>query len=190
MARRRGDEPVPDIVLPITPLLDMAFQLLTFFIFTYHPSAMEGQMALTLPTETDTAKKDEPIKIDHQPKDELPEPVIELTILVKPSDQGGENPYTVEENTLRTPMADIDALKTYLKTLFARRKDAIDAEVKSIQAPEKREQERKEKIAKIGVKVHPTDKVKWGEVVKVMDAARAAGFVSVAFAKPVGYNLQ
>ena len=35
--------------LPITPMLDMAFQLLTFFIMTYRPSALEGHMDLTLP---------------------------------------------------------------------------------------------------------------------------------------------
>jgi biopolymer transport protein ExbD len=188
--RHRFDEPISDIVLPITPMLDMAFQLLTFFIFTYHPSAMEGQMALTLPTDADNAaKKQEDIKIDQVPKtEELPEPVIELTILVKPSDQGGENPIVVEENTIRTPMADPDALKKYLKTVFDRRKETIEAELKGVKE-DKRDEERKAKIAKIGVKVHPTNKVKWGDVVKVMDAARAAGFSSVSFAKPIGYDL-
>ena len=34
----------------ITPMLDLAFQVLLFFIFTYHPSQVEeGQMDLTLP---------------------------------------------------------------------------------------------------------------------------------------------
>jgi biopolymer transport protein ExbD len=32
----------------ITPMLDMAFQLMTFFIMTYHPSALEGQFPITL----------------------------------------------------------------------------------------------------------------------------------------------
>jgi biopolymer transport protein ExbD len=191
MGRRHGDEPVADIVLPITPMLDMAFQLLTFFIFTYHPSAMEGQMALTLPNDADNAaKKQEDIKIDQVPKsDDLPEPVIELVILVKPSDQGGENPIVVEENTIRTPMADTDALKKHLKILFDRRKEAIENDLKTVPA-DKRDDERKARIAKIGIKVHPTNKVKWGEVVRVMDACRASGFTSVSFAKPVGYDLQ
>src|SRR3954463_3571331 len=30
--------------LIITPMLDMSFQLLAFFIMTYHPSALEGQI--------------------------------------------------------------------------------------------------------------------------------------------------
>jgi len=190
MSKRRGEGEVPQIVLPITPMLDMAFQLLTFFIFTYHPAAMEGQMALTLPTETDTAaKKQEDIKIDQVPKSEdLPEPVIELVILVKPGNQGGENPITVEENAIRTPMADIEALKRHLKALFERRKEAIERDVKNL-PPEKQEQERKDKIAKIGIKVQPVSAVKWGELVTVMDACRASGFTSVSFAKPADCRL-
>ena len=31
-----------EIEIPITPMLDMAFQLLTFFILTYHPAQPRG----------------------------------------------------------------------------------------------------------------------------------------------------
>ena len=34
--RRSAQAPV-EVDIPVTPMLDMAFQLLTFFIFTYHP---------------------------------------------------------------------------------------------------------------------------------------------------------
>jgi biopolymer transport protein ExbD len=34
--------------LIITPMLDMSFQILAFFIMTYHPSALEGHLAGTL----------------------------------------------------------------------------------------------------------------------------------------------
>jgi biopolymer transport protein ExbD len=37
--------------LPITPMLDMSFQLLAFFIMTFKPAPTEGQIALTLPKE-------------------------------------------------------------------------------------------------------------------------------------------
>jgi biopolymer transport protein ExbD len=34
--------------IPVTPMLDMAFQLLTFFILTYHPMPSEGQFVMNL----------------------------------------------------------------------------------------------------------------------------------------------
>ena len=37
--------------LPITPMLDMAFQLLAFFLITFRPSPTEVQLALALPRE-------------------------------------------------------------------------------------------------------------------------------------------
>jgi biopolymer transport protein ExbD len=48
--RRAEAEPVqPD--LPITPMLDMSFQLMAFFIFTFRPAPTEGQIAMSLPKE-------------------------------------------------------------------------------------------------------------------------------------------
>ena len=48
--KRQGTDYVdPD--LPITPMLDMSFQLLAFFIMTFKPAPTEGQIALTLPKE-------------------------------------------------------------------------------------------------------------------------------------------
>src|SRR6059058_3962046 len=47
--RRRMGEGASGPVLPITPMLDMAFQLFAFFVVTYHPSQLEGQMQLNLP---------------------------------------------------------------------------------------------------------------------------------------------
>jgi biopolymer transport protein ExbD len=35
--------------LPITPMLDMSFQLLAFFILTFQPGPTEGQLAMALP---------------------------------------------------------------------------------------------------------------------------------------------
>lgn len=35
--------------LPITPMLDMSFQLLAFFIITFKPATAEGQLSLMLP---------------------------------------------------------------------------------------------------------------------------------------------
>jgi biopolymer transport protein ExbD len=45
--RQSTDFVEPD--LPITPMLDMSFQLLAFFIMTFKPSDLEGQILLALP---------------------------------------------------------------------------------------------------------------------------------------------
>jgi biopolymer transport protein ExbD len=46
--KRQGTDFVePD--LPVTPMLDMSFQLLAFFIITFRPAPTEGQLALALP---------------------------------------------------------------------------------------------------------------------------------------------
>ena len=37
------------MTLPITPMLDMSFQLLSFFILTFHPMPTEGQLSINLP---------------------------------------------------------------------------------------------------------------------------------------------
>ena len=47
--RRRQHTPNTEPDLPITPMLDMSFQLMAFFILTFRPVPTEGQLALVLP---------------------------------------------------------------------------------------------------------------------------------------------
>jgi biopolymer transport protein ExbD len=47
--RRRKRRQQSDVELNLAAMLDMAFQLLTFFILTFRPSPIEGQIALRLP---------------------------------------------------------------------------------------------------------------------------------------------
>ena len=72
--------------------------------------------------------------------------------------------------------------------MFDREYAGIEADLKSV-AADKREERRKELVAKLGIKVQPTSAVKWGQVVEVMDLCRAVGFTSVSFAKPPDYSL-
>ncbi len=54
MPIHKAKKPGADFVepdLPITPMLDMSFQLLAFFIMTFKPAPTEGQIMLTLPKE-------------------------------------------------------------------------------------------------------------------------------------------
>jgi hypothetical protein len=49
MTRRRTEEPDSEIVIPVTPMLDMTFQLLIFFIVTFNPNRLvEGFWDVTV----------------------------------------------------------------------------------------------------------------------------------------------
>ena len=79
MRKRKGENTEAEINLGIiiTPFLDMAFQLLIFFIITYHPAALEGhvdgellpptKVALKGPGKATDPKDDAP-PIDEEPK--------------------------------------------------------------------------------------------------------------------------
>jgi biopolymer transport protein ExbD len=58
-----------DVALPITPMLDMSFQLLAFFILTFHPLAPEGQLAANMPATQANANRDA-APIDDDSKDQ------------------------------------------------------------------------------------------------------------------------
>jgi biopolymer transport protein ExbD len=50
--RRRLSRSSADVELNLASMLDMAFQLLSFFILTFRPSPIEGQLTLHLPPAT------------------------------------------------------------------------------------------------------------------------------------------
>lgn len=47
--RRRRRKSAEEVELNLAAMLDMAFQLLTFFILTFKPSPVEGQISLRMP---------------------------------------------------------------------------------------------------------------------------------------------
>src|SRR5580765_6808733 len=80
--------------LIITPMLDMSFQILSFFIMTYNPSALEGHIPGSLAPPLEMSKKapenkpDEvPMSVD--PADILAEVQDAITVIVK---TGGADP--------------------------------------------------------------------------------------------------
>ena len=50
LGSRRFQAPAIDPDLPITPMLDMSFQLMAFFVFTFRPAPAEGQFSLSTAT--------------------------------------------------------------------------------------------------------------------------------------------
>lgn len=49
MSRRKKHRSGEDVELNLAAMLDMAFQLLTFFILTFRPAPVEGQISMRLP---------------------------------------------------------------------------------------------------------------------------------------------
>ena len=56
MKRRHRRRKSATVDLNLAAMLDMAFQLLTFFILTFRPAPVEGQLGLHLPPPVATAK--------------------------------------------------------------------------------------------------------------------------------------
>ncbi len=48
MRRKRKKRQAEEPTVPVAPMLDMAFQLLTFFVLTYRPLPAEGQFVMNL----------------------------------------------------------------------------------------------------------------------------------------------
>src|SRR5262245_65093729 len=120
MRRHEKAEPAPGVELPITPMLDMAFQLLTFFVFTYHPSALEGQIEMMLPKSAEAMAKS-PEDVDpNKPSDDEKDPELasEMTIIIK-AQAGGDNPhepqhYLIEAREGTTRLDTKEQLEEYL----------------------------------------------------------------------------
>lgn len=64
--RRRRRRNQGDVELNLAAMLDMAFQLLTFFILTFRPSPIEGQLSLHLPppVPVTNVKPEQPVETD------------------------------------------------------------------------------------------------------------------------------
>jgi biopolymer transport protein ExbD len=155
--RRRNDDGL-QIELPITPMLDMAFQLLIFFIFTYHPSELEGQLPAVLPATNGSGGPGE-IVVDGPP-----EP-LDATILVHVRTQHEQQaggivfPITIEQDHA---LKNVDSLKELEKNLQQRYANAPKAKVRIV----------------------GDDKLKWACMMQVVDVCQDAGFQQVGFGRP------
>src|SRR5207253_9464857 len=83
--KRSKEEAVPGVVLPITPMLDMTFQIFAFFIMTYNPAEglREGYMDFNLPATGEMrAQDDKDIDPNQRPDTDL-KIESELTVIIK-----------------------------------------------------------------------------------------------------------
>jgi biopolymer transport protein ExbD len=175
--RRRPPEAVPGVVLPITPMLDMAFQLLTFFIFTYHPSGLEGEMDLALPSDANKQAKVEQDVDNKKPADaENLEFPSDLTVTIRALQGGGPHDGDISALFIRNADgkeqalagADADAMLKSLEEYLKKAKDTVNI--------------------KDSIKVQGDGKLKVKSLFKVMDVCRHTGFQNVSAVQPEDFN--
>ncbi len=161
--RRRYDAPL-EVQLPITPMLDMSFQLLAFFVMTFQAAnALEGQLDMYLPrTGTPAAKSADQVDLSKESDVDL-QPTSDLTVAV--TSRGGEiGGLALRDKAGSKPVADTKALRESLTKMRA----------------ELGQQE--------SVKIEADRALKYARLVEVMDACLGAGFRSVGFAPPPDLN--
>ena len=155
---RRNPAPDGKIVLPITPMLDMVFQLLFFFIMNFNPADLEGQIEAALPAQDQVVGRPG-VAPPNVPGPTLP---ADLTVEIRTGrDGGGISALSVRgADGKSTPIADLDALA---KHLAAERAASNNAEAIKIRAD-----------ARLSVE----------NLMKVIDTCKGAGFTSTALVSP------
>lgn len=166
--KKEGDS---KIILPITPMLDMSFQLLFFFIVNFNPADLEGAVDMALPSEAEKAahskEKMDPMK-GHD-KDPTPEFPSDLTVKVR-TQMDGRNDGEISAISVRNLEGKedpVDGVAGLTKYLTDKRQGLTN---------------------KDGVKLQGDGKLKVRSIVKVMDACRDAGFANISFVLPEDFG--
>ncbi len=125
MSRRRRRTSQEEVELNLAAMLDMAFQLLTFFILTFKPAPVEGQVNLRLPPPTPVLQKGQQRDIGEMaPKEgEVPKGVSTLVITlnnnIQSRDPGKALSYTIGELGEGSTVGTLDQLNNKLQSIFS-----------------------------------------------------------------------
>jgi biopolymer transport protein ExbD len=147
-----------EVELPITPMLDMAFQLLTFFILTYHPAPTEGQFAMSLLPAAPALDLNAPVPTEAPtgPAD-LPAAVRTVRTTLRAAPSGDLASIRIDENE---PMADIEALRSRAKAIFGNKELPFD---------------------QVLIEVDP--RLKYSELMRVIDVYASLDVTKISFAE-------
>ncbi|MFO0890198.1 MAG: biopolymer transporter ExbD [Isosphaeraceae bacterium] len=116
MKRRPRRQKVDEPNVPIAPMLDMAFQLLTFFVLTYHPAPQEGQFVMSLLPAQPATARGATTTTEVAPSTELPVSLRTLPTTLRADETGGLARVVVEQDVIpNEPRALEEALLKYLQ---------------------------------------------------------------------------
>ena len=161
MGRRRSREAPIEIVLPITPMLDMSFQLLAFFVMTFRVlGPAEGELDMYLP-KAGEAKAKVPDAVDlSKTSDADIDQSSDLSVVIEATSGGDVSKLLVKDKAASHPVDDVKALQAKLKQM------------------------RGDLANKGNIKIEAESKLKYARLIAVMDACLAAGFTQVGSAPP------
>jgi len=150
--------------LPITPMLDMSFQLLSFFIMTFHPTPTEGQIAMTLPPAEQGGGSSNPDITAEQPK--------KYVVRVAATDSGQIAQMTFREadsadDTGENLGADLNVYMKRIKSVYEVERKRIEAS-KAVKIPPPK------------LTLELGDKLVQEYVIALFDSAVQAGFTDIA----------
>ncbi len=173
--------------LIITPMLDMSFQILAFFIMTYHPSALEGHIAGSLAPPEKHAVKGPKNQMDiipqSVPEDQLNEDLQQAPIVIVKN--GGEEPGKPAKIYLRQGAAQADADEVTNAQGLANPEawKAAWEQSKSILGKELRRIKR-ESSEQQNIKIEADGKIQQDYVMAVYDICKQSGFSKIHFVPP------
>jgi biopolymer transport protein ExbD len=138
----------------VTPMLDMAFQILAFFVFTYSPTAAEGQFPISL-VQGETAGDEEKKPDEKVSPDQPTELKSTLFIEVRAREKGRIGSIRVGTTSIEPDPTETDRTEGFIK--------ALSKEMLELKNSNKTED-------RITIKGTPT--LRWEEMMKVIDTAR------------------
>jgi len=163
--------------LIVTPMLDMSFQLLAFFIMTYHPSALEGHIDGNLLPPTLVAEKSKDITpMDLPTIDEEPQLQDVLLVVVKavPKGQTEGQRFDGEPSRIMLKRPENPDAMTISDT-----DTSLADGLKKLTAELKREGG-----TKANIKIEGDGDLKHRYLMEVYDACKKAGFQNISFVAP------
>jgi len=105
-----------EVRIPVTPMLDMAFQLLTFFVLTFKPAPVEGQFSMNLLPASPALKMDAAAPPDQAAtaNPDVPASLRTMTTELRANPDGSLGRVAMEEVELQG----MDQLKDKLKEIL------------------------------------------------------------------------